>query len=160
LLYVAVGVAIADQITKYFIQSHLALNESIEVIPDFFNLTYIKNPGAAFGILGRIDEPIRLILLLTLSVIAFTVLIAIFIKSPSRECSVLIAIALILGGAVGNLIDRIRFGWVVDFLDFYIRGYHWPAFNLADTAISIGACILILNALLHKKNRYQTLRDV
>lgn len=151
LTVVAGGVTILDQLSKYAVQHMLTLHNPIEVIPGFFSITYIFNPGAAFGLFGNISETLRMIMLIGISLIAFAILFYMYIKIREKENIVLIPIALIIGGAVGNLIDRVRFRMVVDFLDFHVGRFHWPAFNIADSAITIGTIILVAVILFTEK---------
>ncbi|MFA4915851.1 MAG: signal peptidase II [Syntrophales bacterium] len=144
-----VPIILLDQITKAYISSTMPLHESFVVIEGFFNITYIRNPGAAFGFLRCASPAFRHIFFLSAGTIAL--LLILYYIRKSRELPLTFALSLILSGAVGNLIDRVRFGDVVDFLDVYIGTYHWPAFNVADSAISIGATILILIILKQKK---------
>ncbi len=144
---VAGGVIIFDQISKYAVQHMIALHDYIELIPGFFNLVYIQNPGAAFGLFGRGADTLRLALLIGISLFALTVLLIMYARVTGRGFIIHISLAMIIGGAIGNLIDRIRLQWVIDFLDFYWKGYHWPAFNLADAAITIGSVTLMFNIL-------------
>jgi signal peptidase II len=125
----------------------MTLHSPIEVIPGFFNLTYIQNPGAAFGLFGNITETLRLAILIGISLLAFVILIYMYVKVKEKDNLVLIPIAMIIGGALGNLIDRIRLQRVIDFLDFYMGRYHWPAFNVADSAITAGTMILVFTIL-------------
>src|SRR4030065_892625 len=156
LTVVAGGVTIMDQLSKYAVQHMLTLHYPIEVMSCFFNITYIFNPGAAFGLFGNIGETARMIILVGISLIAFAILFYMYIKIRERDNLILIPIALIIGGALGNLIDRIRFQMVVDFLDFYWGNFHWPAFNIADAAITVGTIILVVMVLFterrHKLN--------
>lgn len=143
-------VIILDQITKSLILGNIPLYHSINIIPGFFNITHIHNPGGAFGFMAQHDSSLRNLLFLLLSSLAICFIIY-FYKNTSRTHPLLASgFALILGGAVGNLIDRIRFGKVVDFLDFYVRSYHWPAFNVADSAITVGVTIFIFHLLFKK----------
>jgi len=136
LLSLAGMIVILDQLTKFWISQ---TKPSFEVIPGFFNLSYVKNTGAAFGILQG-----KQFLLTSISVVAIGVLVfLIFYEHKSRK-GLLFALTLILGGTCGNFIDRARLGYVIDFLDFHIKQRHWPSFNVADSAISIGVGILIL----------------
>ncbi|MCC6544518.1 MAG: signal peptidase II [Nitrospirae bacterium] len=151
LTLVAGGVTIIDQLSKYAVQHMLTLHDPMEVIAGFFNITYIFNPGAAFGLFGNISETARMIILVGISLIAFAILFYIYIKIRERDNLILVPIALIIGGALGNLIDRIRFQMVVDFLDFYWGHFHWPAFNIADAAITVGTLILVITILFTKK---------
>lgn len=145
------GIIILDQFTKHHIQKVLRLNESIVVIDDFFSLTYIRNPGAAFGFFANQTAQFRSVFFLSVSAVALTLLIFFFLQAPKEDLCALIAISLLFGGAVGNLLDRLRMGEVVDFLDFYIGQFHWPAFNVADSAITVGISLLMFNLFLQKK---------
>jgi len=120
----------------------MSLHHSIPVIENFFRLTYIRNTGAAFGILAGSHEAIRLPVLVVFSLVAIGFILVLLKRLPSGETGLITALAFILGGAIGNLIDRIAYGEVIDFLDFYWSGYHWPAFNLADSFITIGVLII------------------
>jgi signal peptidase II len=143
-------VVIIDQITKILILKNLPLYHSITIIPGFFNITHIHNPGGAFGFMAHQDSSLRNFLFILLASIAVC-FIFYFYKSTNRTHPFLASgFALILGGAIGNLIDRIRFGKVVDFLDFYVHNYHWPAFNVADSAITVGVTIFIFHLLFKK----------
>ncbi len=144
-------IIILDQITKYIIKSNVKLYESIPVIDGFFNIVFVENPGGAFGLLANQSVMLRQFVFLFLSSI-IAIFVLWFYKKVCKEYYFLsCGIALIFGGAVGNLIDRFRFeGKVVDFLDFYIKNYHWPAFNVADSAINIGMVILLYHILFNK----------
>lgn len=136
-------ILIIDQFTKAVVATNMDIGGSITVITGFFNLSYIRNPGAAFGFLSSASPVFRYTFFLVVTIIA-VLLILYYIKSTDmKDRIVAISLSLILAGAIGNLIDRVRFGEVVDFLDFYVESHHWPAFNIADSAISIGAVILI-----------------
>jgi len=141
LLWVSTIVIILDQLTKGLIINTLTLHQSIEVIPGLLNITYIRNPGIAFG-LFREGGVFGLALLLVLSLVALIVVVYLYRGTGNKVTA--FTLSLVAGGAIGNLIDRIRFGEVVDFLDFYIDPYHWPAFNIADSAITIGVVSTIL----------------
>ena len=139
---------VADQVTKYFTLRHLRLGVPVPVVDGFFSLTLVMNPGLAFGMLGGIPESLRWMVgvlslgaLILLAVLAARVL-------PTGGPWARVALGLVFGGAAGNLVDRVRFGAVVDFLDFYWRAYHWPAFNVADSAISVGVTLLALRMLV------------
>ena len=150
LILVSGCVILADQITKYIIKINVALYDNIIVIEKFFNITHILNPGGAFGFFASQSPEIRkFIFLFVSSVVALFVLW--FYKRCAEDFIFLsYGLALIFGGAVGNLIDRFRYGKVVDFLDFYMGSAHWPAFNIADSAISIGMGILIYHIIFNK----------
>jgi signal peptidase II len=135
-----------DQASKCLIQRFFFVHESKEIIPGFFNITYVQNKGAAFGLLGTLPGASTLFVIIALMAI---VLILMYIRQIKEEdVWILLCFALILTGAVGNLIDRFRLGSVVDFLDVYYRGWHWPAFNVADSCITIGVILLAIKILL------------
>ncbi len=148
---VSLAVLLLDQATKLHVMQTMRLHESIPIIPDFFSLTYIRNPGAAFGLLASTGPLFRLLFFGVMSLFALGLLGTIFIRLRPDEWLGHLSVAAILGGACGNLLDRLRYGEVIDFLDFYIRHYHWPAFNVADTAITVGVFFLILHFALEKK---------
>jgi signal peptidase II len=143
---------VLDQITKLLITGMLELHEAMEIVPNFFNLTYVRNTGAAFGLLSRAPESFRIPFFIIIPLIALTVIILIFKKTKETELLMITSLSLILGGAIGNFIDRVRFGYVVDFADLHwFNKYHWPAFNIADTAIVIGVALLIFYTLAEKR---------
>ncbi|MBF8287200.1 MAG: lipoprotein signal peptidase [Candidatus Rokubacteria bacterium] len=148
-LVVALGgiVLILDQAAKWLALRRLGPGVTVNVIDGFFSLTLVMNPGLAFGMLGSVPPGWRWIIAL-LSIGALAVLATLATRLlPEGGRVAAVAIGMIFGGAVGNLIDRARFGAVVDFLDFYWRGWHWPAFNVADSAISVGVALLALRML-------------
>jgi signal peptidase II len=147
--YLAVSLAVLflDQWTKGIITRTMEVHQSRTVIADVFDLTYVRNSGAAFGLFASVDSSLKAILLNSVAVIVFLVVSAYALRSSHRSVRLQVGLALILGGAVGNLLDRVRFGYVVDFLDFSISGHHWPAFNVADSAICIGVGLLFLDML-------------
>jgi signal peptidase II len=141
-------VLVLDQLTKLAALQRLVPGAPVDVIDGFFSLTLVMNPGLAFGMLSTTPTAWRWVVAL-LSMGALAVLGVVGMRMlPGGGWMTRLALGLIFGGAVGNLIDRARFGAVVDFLDFYWRGYHWPAFNLADSAISVGVALLALRILL------------
>ena len=144
LVLVIVVVIAVDQATKIAILEAFRPGESLVIVPGLFSLVLNYNPGAAFGMLAGADPLVRTVILGATTIIALG-FICFFLFHDYYENRVgQVALALLLGGAVGNLIDRVRFGQVVDFLDFYVRGYHWPAFNVADSCICVGVFVLIL----------------
>ena len=143
-------VIFVDQITKYIIKINLSLYDNIIVIEKFFNITHILNPGGAFGLLASQSPEIRKFIFLFMSSIVALFVLWFYKKTASNFVFLSYGLALIFGGAVGNLIDRFKYGKVLDFLDFYIGSAHWPAFNVADSAISIGMGILIYHILFNK----------
>ncbi len=146
-------VLVLDLFTKYLVQNTLSLYESIPVIGDFFRLTYIHNPGAAFGLhLG----PYSRFIFLGLAFVALGVLLIMYRHTPGADKVRLLAIGSIAGGALGNVIDRVRSAaGVVDFLDFGIGQLRWPVFNIADTAVTIGAVLLLASLWAEDKRRDQ-----
>jgi signal peptidase II len=140
---VAGTVVLLDQVTKTMIQRAMQIHESIPVVRGLFSLTYIRNTGAAFGLFAGRADGLRMAFFGTVSVIAIVFLWTLFAKTPRAALSGRLAIALVMGGAMGNLLDRIRYGEVVDFLDFYVGPYHWPAFNVADSCISVGVALMV-----------------
>lgn len=145
--FIAIAVFVIDQGTKIAAESYLKEGQSIPVLPGFFNLTLVYNPGAAFGMFGGLPDFWRRAVLICVSVIALFVVFR-FMKHEAKDDSwAQAALAAVLGGAVGNIVDRFRFDAVVDFLDFYVNSYHWPAFNIADSAISVGVFILVIRLL-------------
>ena len=143
-------VVVLDQITKAIIVLKLPLYSSIIVIPGFFNITHIRNRGAAFGFLANQSSTLLGIFFILISVLALFFVFYIYINTPKTHPLPSTALALIFGGALGNLIDRIRFGEVVDFLDCYIGTLHWPAFNVADSTISVGIVIFVILVIFKK----------
>jgi signal peptidase II len=140
------GVVVLDQLTKAVVLAHLEPGIHVVLAP-FLNLTLVMNPGLAFGLLGGVPTGWRWVVA-ALSLIALAVLARVAIRVlPDGSRLDYIAIGLIFGGAVGNLIDRVRFGAVVDFVDLHAYGYHWPAFNAADSSITIGVTLLALRLL-------------
>ncbi len=151
-LFTITGVLVAvDQITKIYVQTHFQLGESSVVIANFFNLTYVQNPGAAFGFLARSPDIFRENFFLAIPPLAM-LLILYFLKTVRDNDHIqILALSLVFGGALGNYIDRLRVGYVIDFLDFHIQHrYSWPAFNVADSAIVCG--IIVLFILSFKKD--------
>ncbi len=138
---------ILDRWSKGLIQDRFGLSESISVIDGFFNITYVRNTGVAFGIFSSISSPAKAMLLSVFTGFAAVVVIAYSFRSSVRNRLLQIALGLILGGALGNLYDRLAYGYVVDFLEFYIGDYHWPSFNVADSAITTGVVLLALEIM-------------
>ncbi len=143
-------VIIIDQITKAVILNFLPLYRSIAVVPGFFSLTHIHNPGGAFGFLSNQSSSLINIIFLFVASLAICLVFYFYINTPKKHTLLANGFALIFGGAIGNMIDRIRLGKVVDFLDFYIGNLHWPAFNVADSAISVGIVIFLFHLLFKK----------
>jgi signal peptidase II len=154
-----ISAIVLDQLTKAWVISYLQLYESQEIIPGFFNLVYVTNTGAAFSMLANVDSPWRHYFFLVIGCIAMVGLTVAYWKLRKGSRYYSLALALIAGGAAGNLIDRVRFGAVIDFLDFYVGRYHWPAFNVADSAICVGAGLfLIVNIFEIRKQEVKELK--
>ena len=145
------GIILLDQLTKQQIMQTMRLHESISVIPNLLSLTYIRNPGAAFGLLAGSSNAFRMVFFGLTSIFALGLLGTILLRMPEQDWVGRVSVAGILGGAIGNLIDRLRFGEVIDFLDVYVENYHWPAFNVADSAITVGVIFLIVHFAFEKR---------
>ena len=147
LLVVAGGVVVLDQLSKAFVLSHLTRVYSLKVIDGFFSLTLVLNPGVAFGLFSHAPAAWKALVLLLFSGVTVVALLWYYFVVHDLSRLIKIAFCLIAGGACGNIIDRWRFSKVVDFLDFYWKSYHWPAFNLADAAITVGVFLLLADVL-------------
>ncbi|MDO4702025.1 MAG: signal peptidase II [Erysipelotrichaceae bacterium] len=140
---------LSDFLTKHYISTNLKLYETIEVIPNFFDITYVLNDGAAWSILKG-----QIIFFYIISVIALGVLVFMYLKTYHNDGLSKFGIVLMIGGTIGNFIDRLRFQYVIDFLSFQFGSYHFPVFNLADSFLVIGVGCLILSMLLKKEGSY------
>jgi signal peptidase II len=145
-----ISIIVLDQLTKMAVDRTMALHGSIPIIDGFFNLTYVRNTGAAFGMFSRSHQAFRLPFLILVSVVAIGFILTMLRRLRDQETGMITALAFILGGALGNLIDRLLHGEVIDFLDVYWSNYHWPAFNLADSFITIGVTITLYYLLKSK----------
>jgi signal peptidase II len=148
-VYVAIAtlVVVLDQITKVLIDRFMSLHESWVIVDGFLRLTYVRNRGAAFGILSDADLPYQSLLFAVVSLAALGAIAAYAWRLPARSRLPQTALALIMGGALGNLMDRARLGHVIDFVDAFWGAHHWPAFNVADSAISVGVVLLVIDIL-------------
>ncbi len=146
-LLLTAGVVVLDQITKGIVDQRMTLYQSIDVVSGVFSLTYVRNRGAAFGILSAADLPGQAALFAVISLVALGAIVYYTFSMPATDRLPQIALALIAGGAIGNLIDRVWLGYVIDFLDFYWEAHHWPMFNIADSFISTGVGLLIVDML-------------
>jgi signal peptidase II len=142
----ALAVVVLDQATKAIVEHSMRLYQSIPLLP-FFSLTYVRNTGAAFGILGELSPTLRLPLFLVVTVAAVWALVSYLRQVRTDETWVAVALGGIVGGAAGNLICRVRYGEVVDFLHLHYRGFDWPMFNVADSAITVGVAVVLLHSL-------------
>jgi len=152
-LFAVISIAglVIDQFTKLYIAGSMYLYQSVPVIDGFFNIFYIRNKGAAFSFLSQASW--RLPFFIAISSIAALVIIVAFSKLRDDQKMAQVSLAMIFSGAVGNLIDRIRLGEVIDFLDVYWQNHHWPAFNVADSCICVGVALLALDMLREEKRR-------
>ena len=149
-------VIVLDQLTKYWVVQSFSLYESLSVIPGFFNLTYLTNTGAAFGILAGQPTVWRQTFFIGVTVIALVAIVIMQRHLKKESIWYEISLAGIAGGAIGNLIDRVRLGSVVDFLDVYIGSHHWPAFNVADSAITVGVTVFLVMNIFFSKQAAET----
>jgi signal peptidase II len=148
-----------DQLSKSLIQAHLPLYASKTIIPGFFDLVHVLNRGAAFGFLNRADIHWQTYFFIGVSALAIVLIFQLLRIVERRDKVLFVGLGLILGGAIGNLIDRIRLGQVIDFLDFYLGKAHWPAFNVADIAICIGGLCLLVSFYQRKKKDHASNPD-
>ena len=154
LKFICIAIAIIglDQLTKWIVYNSLMLHEVVPVIPGCLNLVHIQNPGTAFGLFADYNSFFRNILVMSASIVAILLILYLY-KNTSQDFPVLsFGFALIFGGAIGNMIDRVRLGRVIDFIDVYIGSLHWPAFNVADSAITVGMIIFAYYILFRKNS--------
>jgi signal peptidase II len=150
---VALTVIALDQFSKFAIQSAIPLGHTVPLIPDLFAIVHVLNPGAAFGLMAARSSAFRHPFFVGISVLAIGFIIYYRHRGLRGHSLASFALSLILGGALGNLIDRLRLGMVVDFIDVHYFQYHWPAFNIADSAITIGVSLMLLELLLDERRR-------
>jgi signal peptidase II len=147
-LAVATGVLALDQVTKLLVRTHLAVGESIPVVEGVLNVVYARNPGAAFSFLADAPAWFRGPFFIGITVIALIVVLYAIARLPTEDWLMRMALGGVLGGALGNLFDRLLFGQVTDFIDVYWRSHHWPAFNVADSSITLAVVAVVLQSLL------------
>ena len=146
-LWTAAAIVVLDQVSKAAVRARLPLHESITVIPGFFDLTHVRNTGAAFGMLNNVNFEYKAFVMVVVALVALAAVAAYAVTLPPSQRIARLGLALILGGAIGNLIDRATTGFVVDFVDVYWRGVHFWAFNVADSAITVGVALMLLDAV-------------
>ncbi len=152
LALLSLAVLVADQWTKHLAELHLLGAPALSLIPGFLDLIYVRNSGVAFGLFAAGSSLAGVVVLTALGLLAFSLVLFYFLKTPVSNRTVLVALALILGGAVGNLVDRVMRGSVTDFIDVYVASHHWPTFNAADSAITIGITLMAIDAFwLHRQ---------
>jgi signal peptidase II len=155
ILFITLPVVLAlDQVTKCLVIHSVPLHRSIPLIRGFFNITHVKNTGAAFGVLAGHTSPVRTLFFTAITIGALALMILIYRKVRANRVLVPLCLAMIMAGALGNMVDRIRWGYVIDFLDLYWRTYRWPAFNVADSAITIGICLLFFDSFFLRKGAH------
>lgn len=148
LVSIVTSIILLDQATKALVMKRMSEGESIPIIDDLLSLTFVFNPGAAFGFLSSASEEFRIPFFFLISFVAMAVVLFIYFKGARENLLLQIGLSMVLGGAAGNLIDRILFKKVIDFIDVYYKQFHWPAFNVADSAITMGVFILIVDMVL------------
>jgi signal peptidase II len=158
-LLLAVGILVVDRLTKWIVASRLSLHDGVTVIPDFFRIVHVENPGAAFGLFAESSYEWRLTILILFSLLALVIVGVLLWKNSHIVSATGTALALILGGALGNLWDRIIAGHVTDFLEFHVGSYYWPSFNVADSAIVVGALLLVADILFAKAPERLSAKD-
>ncbi len=147
-ILIAAIVVLLDRLTKGLVAQRITLHDSIDVVPGLFRLTHVQNQGAAFGLFSDSPSEWKVAMLILFSVAALAVVSALLWKNGNALNATAIALSLVFGGALGNLWDRVANGRVIDFLDFYFGSHHWPAFNIADSAIVVGALLLLSEIFL------------
>ena len=148
-------VVVLDQVSKYFVRLNMPLYSSVDIFP-FLDFTHIRNTGVAFGMLQGLPAGLKLPFFVFVFVIAIVVIVSIIKNTDEKNKSMIIGLAMILGGAVGNSIDRFRLGYVTDFIDFHWFGdpaLHWPPFNISDSSITIGAVIVVVTGLIFSRGK-------
>jgi signal peptidase II len=146
-MWIVAAIVVFDQATKAMVKARLPLHESVTVIPGFFDFTHVRNTGAAFGMLNNIDFAYKPAVMVVVALVALGAVASYALTLPATQRVARYGLALILGGAIGNLIDRAMMGYVVDFVDVYWRGVHFWAFNVADSAITVGVALMLLDLL-------------
>jgi signal peptidase II len=156
LLGISLAVLLADRLTKIWVEGHVSMGGGIPVIPHFLRISHWTNDGAAFSLFADTASPNTVRWVLTsFSLLAALVVLVVLVRLGQRVTLTTVALALILAGALGNVHDRIRYGSVTDFIEVHIFGYHWPDFNIADSSIVTGACLLLLDSLRPRKQEEQ-----
>lgn len=147
ILFIAAPIIIVDQFTKLLVRDSLPLHDSLSIIPGLLDLTHVRNTGAAFGILNSVDFTFKPLLMMLVALGALVAIGSYAVKLGAHERIARTGLALILGGAIGNLLDRVMHGYVLDFVDVYYRDIHFWAFNIADAAITVGAILVLFEVL-------------
>ena len=154
-LLLILAVVVLDQLTKAIVVQRIALHDYVPLVDGLLSLSHVRNHGAAFGLLSDWNLPYQSLLLSTLSLIALGAIAAYFLRLPKGAWLPRLSLSLVLGGAIGNVLDRLRLGYVVDFVHVYWRDYQWPDFNVADSAITIGVALLVIDILTSPESESQ-----
>jgi signal peptidase II len=152
--FIILGTIAADQASKWLVTRYISLETTVDIIKGYFRLWHVRNSGAIWGFFSGHDNKLIPIIITALAIVALLIVGYFFLRTPSYNRLELTAYTLILGGALGNIIDRLRLGFVVDFLDVYIKTHHWPTFNCADSCISIGVLLLAWSIWRGKCTQY------
>lgn len=153
LLIICFWILLVDQWTKHAVEQRLVLYQKVEVIHGFFNLVHVRNTGGAFGIFGGEKGGLGSFLFVLVSLVAIGTILFLYVRLKENERTLSLSFSLVLSGAIGNLIDRLRYGEVIDFLDLYLGSFHWPAFNIADSAICLGIGLMALEMLIRDRKK-------
>ena len=145
LFFVSGVLVIMDQYSKLMVSLHIPLNYSVKVVEGFFSLTHIRNSGVAFGLFASQQSEYKALMFVAISTVAIIAILVIFHQTPKEKKMVQMGLVLIFSGAIGNLIDRVLHGEVIDFVDFFINRHHFPAFNIADSCITIGVTLMVID---------------
>ena len=149
-LWITASIFLLDHLSKWIVRNRMELDDAIVIVPGFLNLSYVRNSGVAFGLFADIQSAWKPYVLAGMAVVAVIVILMYASRMPTNRMLLQIALAVTLGGILGNFIDRIAHGFVVDFIEFHIRNsFHWPTFNVADSAITIGIGLLLLDTIRH-----------
>ena len=152
LAVLAAVVIVLDQATKALVRLRLPLHDSVEIVPGLLDFTHVRNTGAAFGFLNAVDIPMKPVLMTAIALAALFAIGLFALRTGTDEPLTRIGLSLVCGGATGNLVDRVTAGYVVDFVDVHWMGWHFWTFNVADSAITVGACLLILEMAVLNRN--------
>jgi len=147
---VALSMFVLDRVSKVLVEAYLPLHESWTIIRGFFDLAHTRNTGVAFGFFANSGSPWTSHVLTLISSLALLTIFVISLRTSGRNWKLQLGLMLVLGGAAGNLYDRLHYGYVIDFIEVYYSSYHWPTFNVADSSISIGIGLLLLETLTHR----------
>jgi signal peptidase II len=158
-LLAALAVLALDQWSKWLVEARLPHLSSVEVVPGLLNFTHVRNTGVAFGLFAAKGHDLHTLVLSLVGALALVVVLVYFWRTPATDRVLLVALALVLGGAIGNLADRVAGGAVTDFIDVYFRDYHWHTFNVADSAITIGLVLMAWDALRPRGERHERLAE-